>query len=458
MGQFKRYFAEVDNDMRVESVSEAFAEYTGEASIKNLGQIIPSQDLFNLRNMLFAIEPGNTALCCFRAKKSDGRLSWIAATVQKTDDGTGILKFDMSDIQSMKADSADGYFDSMTGLLGKSAITEYAKELMSTGSDRTFYFFLMDIDHFKAVNDTFGHMKGDEVIIDVAHIAKECVGDKGAVGRIGGDEFMLVLDKIKDEEEVRLVLRDIRYTIREKYKDEDGKYTITASLGGALFPDAAMDYDSMFQLSDKMLYIAKTKGRDRYVIYTPMIHGNILYDGKVMTLSQQMLMGSAKNRLMMEFMEKYLVTKEMSFEEAFKKLIPAYLLDEAYIIDKDSAKSIFGLKVASAEKGKEVVFEDSSMDLGHLDPAEYEEMFACDPIKVINMYDLEKDNQHRFAEFMADNNYRILVVYYMRSLAKGRYIIYVNNINSSCRFSETDFSDLTYFSKMIELRCPYGAE
>ena len=68
--------------------------------------------------------------------------------------------------------------------------------------------------------------------------------------------------------------------------DEENNTTITVSMGGALYPENAKDYDSMFKLADKMLYMAKAKGKDRYIFYTPHVHGNILYDGKVMTMRQ----------------------------------------------------------------------------------------------------------------------------------------------------------------------------
>ena len=78
---------------------------------------------------------------------------------------------------------------------------------------------------------------------------------------------MLVLEKVNTEPELREILMEIRYDIRERYMDENGNKTVTASMGGALFPDYAKDYDSMFQLSDKMLYLAKTKGRNRHITY-----------------------------------------------------------------------------------------------------------------------------------------------------------------------------------------------
>ena len=301
----------------------------------------------------------------------------------------------------------------------------------------------MDIDNFKGINDTYGHMKGDEVIVEVAHIAKECVGDKGLVGRIGGDEFALVLEKVHEEEQLRNILRDIRYKVREKYADEDNNFTITTSLGGALFPDDASNYDAMFRLSDKMLYIAKAKGRDRYIIYTPSVHGNWEDDVEVVTISQRTRQNHAKNTFIMEIMEGFLLKKEISICEAFKKVLETYMLDAIYLIDKKTGKSTFGLTKDN---------ENSELDLSYLAPEDYQPLFENNPIRVINMYDLQKEKYLKFSEFMIKSGFRIIITYYMRNVPDGGYLMYVSNVGSACRFAETDFSDLTYFSRMLELR------
>ena len=118
------------------------------------------------------------------------------------------------------------------------------------------------------------------------------------------------------------------------------------------------------------------------------------------------------------------------------------MLDEVYLIDKKTAKTTFGL----SKDG-----ERCELDLSDLAAEEYQPIFETYPIKVINMYDLQKANYLRFSEFMLRNEFRIIIVYYMRNTPEGGYLMYVSNANSNCRFAETDFSDLVYFSRMLEL-------
>ena len=144
MERFKRYFVELDENLDISSCSRSFLDYIGRSSVGSLDKIIPAQDLTNLKNAIFAITPGQSALSCFRVRKKDGSLSWIAATIEKPEATEDNIKMDLSDIQSMKTDRADGYYDKMTGVYSKSAITEYAQNLMQKSPPEPFYFFLMD--------------------------------------------------------------------------------------------------------------------------------------------------------------------------------------------------------------------------------------------------------------------------------------------------------------------------
>ena len=442
MSKVKRYYVEIKDDFKAFNYNDDMLEYLGKNELDTIENIIHSHDLLTLKETFASLKAGENALVCFRMLDKEGNLNWMSAKIHRSVHDDSILKLNIYDLHSFDMEIAEGYYDDMTGVLSKSAITDYAKKLMEQTPKKQFYFFLMDVDNFKAINDTYGHMKGDEVIIDVATITRECVGDKGLVGRIGGDEFIIVFEKIHEEEELREVLREIRYNVREKYADEENNFTVTTSLGGGLFPDYASNYEEMFKLADKMLYIAKAKGRDRYIIYTPSVHGDLKNDRDVVTITQRSMQNRSKNTLIMDLMKGFLLKDDISVEDAFHKVIETYMLDEIYLVDKNTGKSILGF----SKDG-----ENCEIDLSHLSSEDYQPFFETYPIKVINMYDLQKANYLKFSEFMLLQGFRIIVVYYMRNVPDGGYLMYVSNVDSACRFAETDFSDLIYFSRMLEL-------
>ena len=134
---------------------------------------------------------------------------------------------------------------------------------------------IIDLDHFKEMNDTYGHLSGDKALMNTARIIKDIIGSRGYVGRIGGDEFFAVLPDLSDLDELRRLLRCIRAQIRWHFLHCDEDVNVTCSIGAAVFPDNADNYNDIFKLTDHCLYLAKTKGRNRFIVYTPDKHGSV---------------------------------------------------------------------------------------------------------------------------------------------------------------------------------------
>lgn len=169
---------------------------------------------------------------------------------------------------------SDNAFDPGTGVWNKKAIHEYAVE--KTLENRSIYLAIMDVDDFKKVNDTYGHMFGDEVLSKLSEVLQGVIDSRGAVGRFGGDEFMLVFDTVDTEEELRRIFKTVSKNLQWNYKDLVDSVPITTSCGVAKYPDDAADFEELFQKADKALYIAKAKGKNRFIIYDEAKHGKIV--------------------------------------------------------------------------------------------------------------------------------------------------------------------------------------
>lgn len=165
-------------------------------------------------------------------------------------------------------------FDNSTGVYNKRAIKEIALELIAKSGNNKVLLSVMDIDDFKNINDTFGHMKGDEVIAKVAEIIRTALGNRGYVGRFGGDEFMVVTEKVKDAEDFSNIFRTIRKNVMWSCGELVPGMEVTMSLGLATYPDYATNYEELFEVADKCLYIAKAKGKNRLIFYNPEMHAN----------------------------------------------------------------------------------------------------------------------------------------------------------------------------------------
>lgn len=164
--------------------------------------------------------------------------------------------------------------DQLTGLALKEDITNFTKNAISDPNKKV-VLCIIDIDDFKYVNDHYGHAKGDDVLKKCASIIDNETAAYGRAGRIGGDEFVAVFTRINELETLRNVLRSIKNNIAGAYSDERDGFHVTTSIGASIFPTDAQDYDSLFRLTDYLLYRAKHKGKNRYIIYDREKHGPV---------------------------------------------------------------------------------------------------------------------------------------------------------------------------------------
>lgn len=153
--------------------------------------------------------------------------------------------------------------DGLSHLLNRRAWYEESNKVYSL--DKGLSFIMLDIDHFKKVNDTYGHECGDKVIKRVASIILEQTRENDIVGRLGGEEFGVVLPNTNIDEAINVAER-IRKNIESAIIEYHGiSLQVTASLGTIQNNKSVSDFDSLVSLGDRNLYIAKDSGRNRVV-------------------------------------------------------------------------------------------------------------------------------------------------------------------------------------------------
>ena len=157
-------------------------------------------------------------------------------------------------------------YDTLTGAVAREHIIRMAQDRVNRLKAKGTAVAILDIDFFKHINDSFGHQQGDEILRQVAAVMQEEIKSAGVVGRIGGDEFMLLFYAVSGETELRAYLRSIKSVVAAKLGQ------VTVSIGAAIFPDDAASYSDLFMVADYCLYLAKEKGRNRYIIHTLAKH------------------------------------------------------------------------------------------------------------------------------------------------------------------------------------------
>ncbi|HXA78090.1 MAG TPA: diguanylate cyclase [Candidatus Acidoferrales bacterium] len=156
--------------------------------------------------------------------------------------------------------------DLLTGISNRGTVMDALRNELSrqVREQKPFGVILVDIDHFKNVNDTYGHLCGDEVLQAVARRMKECMRPYDTVGRYGGEEFLIIASAADARGTLALAERIRRVLESKPVVTQAGEVRITASLGAAMSTDArGADPQTLLRLADKALYRAKDQGRNR---------------------------------------------------------------------------------------------------------------------------------------------------------------------------------------------------
>ena len=210
----------------------------------------------------------------------DSKSECIAQEINIVDDKWGVVSvyslnkgyfsIIVNDVTEIKKYAEDmtylANYDTLTNLLNRHNLLEYLIELISR--DEKFSIYFIDLDDFKNINDTLGHNTGDEILRVIADRLTDLYSDDITVGRLGGDEFIVVkrgesdLDNIKDiaEETLKLLNKNIQFS---RYN-----FSLKASIGISCYPDHAEDVFTLLKYADISMYKGKQEGGNKYKIFS----------------------------------------------------------------------------------------------------------------------------------------------------------------------------------------------
>lgn len=155
--------------------------------------------------------------------------------------------------------------DVLTGLPNRNLLKDRTRQAIARAQRKheSFALLFLDLDEFKAVNDSMGHASGDTLLIDVAKRLTDCVREEDTIARLGGDEFVVLLDGPTQQRQVETIANKILHTLREPFQLGVQCATVTASIGFSLYPGDGQDAESLLGHADAAMYRAKQLGRNR---------------------------------------------------------------------------------------------------------------------------------------------------------------------------------------------------
>ena len=446
-----------DADLNLIKTNDGYLDFVSDGQANDFMSNVFLDDQHLLYETVERLEKKTSDILCFRMLKKSGEYTWVTARCSK-DEADGYMKItiDFQDISVLTQSEDRNVLDEATGLLTKKAITDYAKAKCASVTDKVICLAILDVDNFKQVNDTRGHAFGDEVLLAVSEVIRNTLGSYGKAGRIGGDEILLVIELDNGKEELRPILRNIREKVEKLFFDEEGYPLITVSIGAADFPTYVDNYTDLFNLADRMLYRAKNRGKNRYVMYTPEIHG-IVVNGTLKEEDNKAVNSASprdKTKLVLETIDGFFGTMGEAISEEMAKIAATYELDEVYLFYKDLRKSVYGykrLENIDLHGVKLSKIMEAESEISYVQESGFEQKFNGNGVFVVDVPQTQLHMSTKAREFFEEHGIKHAFIYKMQDMPCEGYIAFYNTRDLSRKYPQPDITDFTYLSKMIEI-------
>lgn len=180
------------------------------------------------------------------------------------------LEFLYQDLKTADEDLYNAKHDPLTGLPNRALFCEtLARQFdICKKQEKKAALFIVDLDKFKPVNDTYGHDAGDLLLQEVAQRLKAAVGQCAFPGRLGGDEFVVLFPDPENDKAVYTLVQKILLSIKKPFELKGGYAFIDSSIGISFLNDAMAEPNALLKQADQAMYAAKKAGRGRYVVYS----------------------------------------------------------------------------------------------------------------------------------------------------------------------------------------------
>ncbi len=255
--------------------SELLYGYTKEEAIGQPAHILHvAEDVDSITtHILSAIEQFGKWSGEVRYLHKDGHIGWLESMcVPIYDDkqhmigALGINRDITARIEETKRLQIRAHYDELTQLPNRYLLLDHLKEIIeiSEQNKSTFTLFYLDLDRFKEINDTKGHAFGDKVLKEIAVRITTLIGSSGTVARIGGDEFIVVLENTSDKDDISKMAETLIQEICEPCRIDDEEVKTSCSIGIAIYPENGTTTDTLLLNADKGMYKAKNKKRGTY--------------------------------------------------------------------------------------------------------------------------------------------------------------------------------------------------
>ncbi|MCG8427731.1 MAG: EAL domain-containing protein [Chromatiales bacterium] len=278
-----------DPHTKIEYVNGAFEQTTGYSAAEMIGKtpkrlVVGQPSKGHYRELWTTISSGQSWQGEFQSRRKSGDLFWEHAHIAPVHDETGAIRHYlavMEDItlRKMQEESIlhQAHFDSLTDLpnrfLALDRLTQLISEAQRSGAMVGVLF--LDLDDFKKINDTLGHDMGDNLLIEASRRLRSAVRSGDTIGRLGGDEFIVLLGGLFEAADARPVVNNLLNLFNEPFTVNGRELIVTACIGIAVYPDDGDSPTELLRKADSAMYHAKEQGNNTYSYYTDAMNRSV---------------------------------------------------------------------------------------------------------------------------------------------------------------------------------------
>lgn len=273
-----------DKNGIIEYINPRFCEVTGYSESEAIGQtpsIISTKETPPAchQELWSTILAGNNWHGETFNRTKNGAYYWSLMSISPVMDDNGEISHFISvseDITTKKDQQIKiekiALYDPLTGLANRRLLYDrlnQSTEILQRQQDAGIGVIMLDLDYFKAINDTYGHDVGDELLKEVAHRLTDCVRSEDTVSRPGGDEFTILLQEVSHQGNIQPVAQKILQSLRRSINIDKYSFKITCSMGISIAPLHTNEPKALLKYADLALYRAKDCGRNNFQFYNP---------------------------------------------------------------------------------------------------------------------------------------------------------------------------------------------
>jgi diguanylate cyclase (GGDEF)-like protein/PAS domain S-box-containing protein len=257
-----------------DEIGNSMSEWNARVHPEDVGRLLVHiSDFFHQKQDKFVAE--------YRVRCKDDSWKWVLTrgmVSHRNEDGRVLRMIgthtDLTERkQAEETIQRQAHYDVLTQLPNRRLFRDRLEQTIRTAKrDHTpFVLMLIDLDHFKEVNDTLGHDAGDFLLVDAAQRIVHCVRESDTVARMGGDEFVVILPDTDDSASIERIAQKIIDKLASPFLLGNEKAFISASIGITLYPNDADSMETLMKNADQAMYVAKNLGRNRFSYFTPAL-------------------------------------------------------------------------------------------------------------------------------------------------------------------------------------------